>query len=203
MVSCFFLSFFPALKCDKCCAAGINEIDISTSLDLVKRTAVGLRNSTVDDTHLSRRWGDLLKGLASRLQSRLLQPTTSNGYTTGPPLLATLPANHAPPTDAPVASHQAQSLTSHSATQDRPQARADLEPNDFLDPDRSNSEDGRLDTQFDVWSMWWDNRFSQANINYMPWYPTLGLVDGSNPVFSSDAGGGSLDSASWIPGSLY
>lgn len=81
--------------------------------------------------------------------------------------------------------------------------RADLEPNDFLDPDRSNSEDGRLDIQFDPWSMWWDNRFSQANINYMPWYPTLGLVDGSNPVFSSDAGGGILDSASWIPGSLY
>jgi hypothetical protein len=35
--------------------------------------------------------------------------------------------------------------------------------------------------------MWWDNQFSQVNLNYMPWYPTLGLLDGSDPTFSNGA----------------
>ncbi|KAF7133859.1 hypothetical protein CNMCM5793_005271 [Aspergillus hiratsukae] len=185
----------------KSCAAGIKEIDISTSLDLVKRTAVGLRDSAVDDTHLSRRWGDLLESLASRLQSRLVQPNTSNPSTARP--FTNLPGNLALPVGVPPTSHQARSSTYPKPTEDRPQARADLEFNDVLDPNRWSVDDGRRGPHFEAWSMWWNTCLSQPNVNDMPWYPTLGLVDGSEPVLHSDGGGGILDSTSGLPGPLY
>jgi hypothetical protein len=63
----------------------------------------------------------------------------------------------------------------------------DLGNNGLLDLNRSSAGDTKRDTQFDAWSMWWDEQFSQVNLNYMPWFPTLGLVGGSDPSFSNDA----------------
>lgn len=74
-------------------------------------------------------------------------------------------------------------LTTYSASQGLP-ARSDVQDH----------------TQFDVWSMWWDDRFSQANLNFMPWYPTLGLVEGSDPALSNDHSVGGILGGS---GSLY
>ncbi|KAJ6142350.1 hypothetical protein N7497_011449 [Penicillium chrysogenum] len=166
----------------KCCAAGISEIDIPMSLDLVRRVAVGLRNSSVDDTHLSTRWGDLLENLVHRLQSRLAQPTTPKACNVRIPLATPLKTH----VDASQVSHEAQpSITQHSS-QDA-QAGTDLEQPDLLDFNRSSAGEAKQDTQFDAWSMWWDNQFSQVNLNYMPWYPTLGLLDGSDPTFSNGA----------------
>ncbi|CAP86289.1 Pc20g09600 [Penicillium rubens Wisconsin 54-1255] len=166
----------------KCCAAGISEIDIPMSLDLVRRVAVGLRNSSVDDTHLSTRWGDLLENLVHRLQSRLAQPTTPKACNVRIPLATPIKTH----VDASQVSHEAQpSITQHSS-QDA-QAGTDLEQPDLLDFNRSSAGEAKQDTQFDAWSMWWDNQFSQVNLNYMPWYPTLGLLDGSDPTFSNGA----------------
>lgn len=159
------LSHYPK-SCNQCCAAGISEIDVPTSLDLVRRVAVGLHNSAVDDTHLSARWGDLLQNLASRLRSRLAEPTTPKSQS-----LAMLSKDHAGTSVA----HETQTSIIHYSSQDL-QTRPDAEP----------------DTQFDAWSMWWDDQFSQVNLNYMPWFPTLGLVSGSDPSFSNDATDGIL-----------
>jgi hypothetical protein len=152
------------------------------SLDLVRRVAVGLRNSSVDDTHLSTRWGDLLENLVHRLQSRLAQPTTPKACNVRIPLATPIKTH----VDASQVSHEAQpSITQHSS-QDA-QAGTDLEQPDLLDFNRSSAGEAKQDTQFDAWSMWWDNQFSQVNLNYMPWYPTLGLLDGSDPTFSNGA----------------
>lgn len=150
------------------------------SLDLVRRVAVGLRNSAVDDTHLSTRWGDLLENLASRLHSRLARPTTPKACNMRLPRLATVSKDHA---DA--CNRETQPSAINCSPQNI-QARADLEPEDLLDLNRSSSSDARRDTQFDAWSMWWDDQFSQVNLNYMPWFPTLGLVGGNDPPFSND-----------------
>ncbi|CAI7585970.1 unnamed protein product [Penicillium glandicola] len=174
----------------KCCAARISEIDIPTTLDLVQRVAVGLRNSVVDDTHLSARWGDLLENLTRRLQSRLAQPTTPNACDTRLPSLATPSKTH---TDASQTSHGIQPAIINYSSQIQ-QARTDLEHNDLLDLNRSNPGDAKRDTQFDAWSMWWDNQFSQVNLNYMPWYQTLGPLDGGDHAFSNDAGGSLFES---------
>lgn len=161
------------------------------SLDLVRRVAVGLRNSAVDDTHLSTRWGDLLENLASRLQSRLAQPTTPKASSMILPSLATLSK------DQPVASqvpHVTHLSTIHSSPQDI-QVRANLEHNNILDLNQPSSLDAK-DTQLDAWSMWWDDQFSQVNLNYMPWFPTLGLVggNGSDPLVSNNATDGIFES---------
>jgi hypothetical protein len=63
-----------------------------------------------------------------------------------------------------------------------------------LDLNQSSS-DAKHDPQFDAWSMWWDDQFSQVNLNYMPWFPTLGLVGGNDPPFSNDAADGLFGSA--------
>ncbi|KAJ6038534.1 hypothetical protein N7499_004369 [Penicillium canescens] len=174
----------------KCCAAGISDIDIPMSLDLVRRVAVGLRESAVDDTHLSTRWGDLLENLACRLQSRLTQPSTPKTCNVRLPSSATLSKDHA---EASQISHETYRSAIHYAPQDI-QPRADLEDNDLLDLNRSSS-DAKHDSQFDAWSMWWDDQFSQVNLNYMPWFPTLGLVGGNDPPFSNDAADGLFGSA--------
>ncbi|KAF4768984.1 hypothetical protein HAV15_008417 [Penicillium sp. str.  len=175
----------------KCCAAGISEIDVPMSLDLVRRVAVGLRNSAVDDTHLSTRWGDLLENLASRLQSRLAQPTTPKASSMILPSLATLSKDQP---DASQVPHVTRLSTIHSSPQDI-QVRANLEHNNILDLNQPSSLDAK-DTQFDAWSMWWDDQFSQVNLNYMPWFPTLGLVggNGSDPLVSNDAADGIFES---------
>jgi hypothetical protein len=160
------------------------------SLDLVRRVAVGLRDSAVDDTHLSTRWGDLLENLASRLQSRLTQPSTPKTSNVRLPSSAALSKGHA---DAFQVSHETNRPTIHYAPQDI-QPRADLEDNDLLDLNQSSS-DAKHDPQFDAWSMWWDDQFSQVNLNYMPWFPTLGLVGGNDPPFSNDAADGLFGSA--------
>ncbi|KAJ5413711.1 hypothetical protein N7509_000338 [Penicillium cosmopolitanum] len=180
-----------ALTLLKCCAAGINEIDIPTSLDLVRRVAVGFRNSAVDDTHLSTRWGDLLETLASRLESRLAQPTTPKACNVRFPSLTTPSKDHP---DVSQVSHDTQPSTIHYVPQDIQVSAADLGHIDFLDLNRSSSGDAKRDTQFDAWSMWWDDQVSQVNLNYMPWFPTLGLVGGSDPQFSNDAGDGIFES---------
>ncbi|KAJ5472370.1 hypothetical protein N7530_006371 [Penicillium desertorum] len=167
----------------KCCAAGISEIDIPMSLDLVRQVAVGLRNSSVDDTHLSTRWGDLLENLVHRLQSRLAQPTTPKACNMRIPL-ATASGTHV---DASQSSHGTQPSITHYSSQDA-QAGTDLEHPDLSDLNRSSAGEAKQGTQFDAWSMWWDNQFSQVNLNYMPWYPTLGLLDGSDPTFSNGPG---------------
>jgi hypothetical protein len=38
--------------------------------------------------------------------------------------------------------------------------------------------------------MWWDDQFSQVNLNYMPWFPTVGHVGGNNAESSSVPGFG-------------
>lgn len=163
------------------------------SLDLVRGVAVGLRNSAVDDTHLSTRWGDLLENLASRLQSRLAQPTTPKPSSMRPPSLETLSKDQADASQVPHVTHPS---TIHSSPQDI-QARANLEHNNnILDFNQSSLLDGKYDTQFDAWSMWWDDQFSQVNLNYMPWFPTLGLVggSGSDPLLSNDSADGIFES---------
>ncbi|KAJ5501993.1 hypothetical protein N7463_004867 [Penicillium fimorum] len=163
----------------KCCAAGISDIDLPMSLDLVRRVAVGLRDSAVDDTHLSARWGDLLESLASRLQSRLAEPTTPKV-----PSIAMLSKDQ---TGTSHVAHETQTSAINCSPRDI-QRRTDPEPerDNILDPHRPSSFDSKHDTQFDDWSMWWDDQFSQVNLNYMPWFPTLGLVGGSDPSFSND-----------------
>ncbi|KAJ5555839.1 hypothetical protein N7535_008270 [Penicillium sp. DV-2018c] len=156
----------------KCCAAGISEIDIPMTFDLVQRVAVGLRGSVVDDTHLGTRWGDLLENLTRRLQSRLTH--------------ANPPKSHA---DASQTLPEAEPPTFGLSSQDQ-QARIDLEHSDLLGADRPNSDDAKRDAQADTLSMWWDNEFSQVNLNYMPWYPTLGFMDGIDPAGTGfDSGG--------------
>jgi hypothetical protein len=164
---------------NQCCAADISEIDIPTSLNLVRQVALGLRNSVVDDTHLSSRWGDLLESLADRLESSLTQPATpkASGMTF--------------PFEASRATHEIQPSTINHTSQD-PQANAALAYNDL--PDVNPSGDAKRETQFDAWSMWWDDQFTQVNLNYMPWFPTLGLVGGSDHQFSSDAPDGVFES---------
>lgn len=163
------------------------------SLDLVRRVAIGLRNSAVDDTHLSTRWGDLLENLASRLQSRLAQPTTPKASSMRLPSLATLSKDQAGASQVPRITHPP---TIHYSPQDI-QARANLEHNNnILDLNQPNSLDAKYDTQFDACSMWWDDQFSQVNLNYMPWFPTLGLVggSGSDPLLSNDSADGIFES---------
>ncbi|KAJ5999905.1 hypothetical protein N7481_000314 [Penicillium waksmanii] len=169
----------------KCCAAGISEIDVPTSLDLVRQVAVGLRNSVVDDTHLSSRWGDLLETLASRLESRLAQPAT--------PKASTMTFT----TETSRVTHEIQPSTIHHTPQDL-QTHAHIAHNNLSDVNRSNSGDAKCDTQSDAWSMWWDDQFSQVNLNYMPWFPTLGLVGGSDHQFSSDAADGVFGSTGLV-----
>ncbi|KAJ5404284.1 hypothetical protein N7509_004155 [Penicillium cosmopolitanum] len=156
----------------KCCAANISEINIPTSLDLVRQVALGLRNSVVDDTHLSSRWGDLLESLANRLESGLAQPAMPKA------------SGMKFPSETSRATDEIQPSTINHTSQD-PQANAALAYNDL--PDVNPSGDAKRDTQFDAWSMWWDDQFTQVNLNYMPWFPTLGLVGGSDHQFSSDA----------------
>jgi hypothetical protein len=74
------------------------------------------------------------------------------------------------------------------------QNHAYLPLNDRSDVNASNSGDAKRDTQFDAWSTWWDDQFSEVNLNYMPWFPTLGLLSGSDIQFSNDAAGGAFDS---------
>ncbi|KOS37156.1 hypothetical protein ACN38_g12059 [Penicillium nordicum] len=177
----------------KCCAAGISEIDVPMSLDLVRRVAVGLRNSAVDDTHLSTRWGDLLENLAGRLQTRLSQPTMPKASSTRLSSLATLSKDQADASNAPHVTH----LSTVQSSPQNIQARANLEPNNnILDLNQSNSLDAKYDTQFDACSTWWDDQFSQVNLNCMPWFPTLGLVggSGSDPLLSNDFADGIFES---------
>lgn len=157
---------------NQCCAANISEINIPTSLDLVRQVALGLRNSVVDDTHLSSRWGDLLESLANRLESGLAQPAMPKA------------SGMKFPSETSRATDEIQPSTINHTSQD-PQANAALAYNDL--PDVNPSGDAKRDTQFDAWSMWWDDQFTQVNLNYMPWFPTLGLVGGSDHQFSSDA----------------
>ena len=145
--------------------------------------AIGLRSSSVDDTHLSTRWGDLLESLVHRLQSRLAQPTTPKACDMRVPLATPSKAH----VDASRASHETQPSTTQYCSQD-PQARTYLEHPGLSDFNRSSASEAKQDNQFDGWSMWWDNQFSQVNLNYMPWYPTLGLLDGSEPTFSNGPG---------------
>lgn len=171
------------------------------SLDLVRRVAVGLRNSAVDDTHLSTRWGDLLENLASRLQSRLAQPTTPKVSSMRPPSLATLPKDQADVFQVPRITDPS---TMHSSPQDI-QTRANSEQNNnILDLNQSSSLDAKYDTQFDAYSMWWDDQFSQVDLNYMPWFPTLGLVggSGSDPLFSNDSADAIFESVGSTHGAL-
>ncbi|KAJ5125042.1 uncharacterized protein N7515_008867 [Penicillium bovifimosum] len=168
----------------KCCAAGISEIDIPMAFDLVQRVAVGLRSSVIDDIHLGTRWGDLLENLTRRLQSRLGHPNTPKGSGAGRPSGAT-PSNTYGETSQ--AFPETEPSTISLSTQDQ-QASVYPEHSDILDVDRPSSGDARRDTQFDTLSMWWDNAFSQVNLNYMPWYPTLGLMDGIDPACPNDAG---------------
>jgi hypothetical protein len=153
------------------------------TLDLVQRVAVALGSSAVDDTHLGTRWGDLLENLTRRLQSRLAQPKTPKACGVRLPSVATPSKTQ---TDASQTLLEIDPQTISLSSQDQ-QARVDLEHNDLLGLNRLSSGDAKRDTQFDTLSMWWDNEFSQVNLNYMPWYPTLGLMDGSDPV-SNDAG---------------
>jgi hypothetical protein len=162
------------------------------SLHLVRQVAAGLRNSAVDDTHLSSRWGDLLETLASRLELRLAQKITPKPGNMRFSSLANQPKDHA---DAIRVSHEIQPSTTLYAPQDI-QASSDLGHNDLLDLNRSSSGNPNRDTQFDAWSMWWDDQFSQVNLNYMPWFPTLGFMGGSEPQFSNDAADGIFESAS-------
>ncbi|CAG8184574.1 unnamed protein product [Penicillium salamii] len=164
----------------KCCAAGIREVEIPSALDQVLQVAAGLRSSAVDDTHLSARWGDLIESLAHRLRSRLAQPVSPKAQSMGLQLSALGLGNN---TAASQQCDQYHPLTTYSASQGLP-ARSDVEDH----------------TQFDVWSMWWDDQFSQANLNFMPWYPTLGLVEGSDPALSNDHSVGGILGGS---GSLY
>lgn len=99
--------------------------------------------------------------------------------------------------DQPVASqvpHVTHLSTIHSSPQDI-QVRANLEHNNILDLNQPSSLDAK-DTQLDAWSMWWDDQFSQVNLNYMPWFPTLGLVggNGSDPLVSNNATDGIFES---------
>ncbi|KAJ5168791.1 uncharacterized protein N7482_004385 [Penicillium canariense] len=174
----------------KCCAARISDVNIPMSLDLVRRVAVGLRDSAIDDTHLSTRWGNLLENLASRLQTRLTQRSTPKTCNVRLPTSAALSNHNA---DASQVSNEIHRSTIHDDPQGI-QARAYLEDNDILDLNRSSS-DANQDPQSDAWSTWWDDQFSQVNLNYMPWFPTLGLVGGSDPLFFSDAADGLFESA--------
>lgn len=162
------------------------------SLGLVQRVAVGLRNSAVDDTHLSTRWGDLLENLASRLRSRLSQQTTPKASSMKLPSLATMSKNRP---DASHVPHATQPSTIHYSPQDM-QTRVNLEHSYILDLIQSSSLSAKYDTQFDA-SMWWDDQFSQVNLNYMPWFSTLGLVggSGSDPLHSNDPSDGIFESA--------
>lgn len=97
--------------------------------------------------------------------------------------------------DASHIPHATQPSTIHYSPQDI-QTRVNLEHNHILDLNQSSSLGAKYDTQFDA-SMWWDDQFSQVNLNYMPWFPTLGLVggSGSDPLLSNDSADGIFESA--------
>lgn len=166
------LSLSCTKPCNQCCAASISEIDIPTSLDLVRQVAFGLRSSVVDDTHLSSRWGDLLESLANRLESRLAQPASPKDSR-----MTFL-------SEAPRATHEIQ-LSTIDQTSQNSQTHAKLANNVLGAASPSGGAKG--DTEFDAWSMCCDDQFSQVNLNYMPWFPSLGLVGGSDLPTSSDA----------------
>jgi hypothetical protein len=97
------------------------------------------------------------------------------------------------PSETSGVTHEIQPSTIYHAPQ-HIQAPADFGHNDLLNLNRATSGDAKRDTQFDPWSMWWDDQFSQVNLNTMPWFPTLGLVGGSEPLFSNDAADGIFES---------
>lgn len=179
----------------KCCAAGTSDLDISQSLDMVFRVAVGLRDSAVDDTHLSTRWGDLIEGIANRLQARLTDHSESQLRGINSSSSAAQADNYE---DANDRIFQAQLSNDASIGQSRDH-RPEINPLNIVDQVRSSNLDGKRDTHSDAWSMWWDDQFSQVNFNHMSWYPTLGLLDGSDPSFSSETAGNNFTN----PGSLF
>lgn len=95
------------------------------------------------------------------------------------------------PSDGSRATHEIQPSTINLISQD-PQAHANHAYNDLSNV--SPLGGAKRDTQLDAWSMWWDDQFTQVNLNYMPWFPTLGLVGGSDHQFSSDASDGVFES---------
>lgn len=179
----------------QCCAAGTSGLDISQSLDMVFRVADGLRDSAVDDTHLSSRWGDLIEGIANRLKSRLACPPISQAHgVNSSPSAAEMDTSHG----ANDQTFRPQYSIGCSIGQTR-EARPENEPIDPFDPGPSRSVDGKRDHHLDAWSMWWDDQFSQVNLNHMSWYPTLGLLDGSDLSLSGETTGGAFSNS----GSFY
>ncbi|WEW56978.1 zinc finger transcriptional activator [Emydomyces testavorans] len=61
-----------AMFCLKAYALGAKDSETAVSLTLVERTAEALCTCVVDDVHLSNRFGELLKALASSLRSRVI-----------------------------------------------------------------------------------------------------------------------------------
>ncbi|KAJ5362088.1 hypothetical protein N7541_002932 [Penicillium brevicompactum] len=139
--------------------------------------------------------GDLIEGIANRLQSRLACPPISQAHG----------INSSPSAAEMDTSHGANDQTSRpqysigcSIGQTR-EARPENEPIDPFDPGPSRSVDGKRDPHLDAWSMWWDDQFSQVNLNHMSWYPTLGLLDGSDLSLSGETTGGAFSNS----GSFY
>ncbi|KAJ5352112.1 hypothetical protein N7452_001086 [Penicillium brevicompactum] len=161
----------------KCCAAGTSGVDISQSLDMVFRVADGLQ------------------GIANRLQSRLACPPISQAHgVNSSPSAAEMDTSHG----ANDQTSRPQYSTGYSIGQTR-ETRPENEPIDPFDPGPSRSVDGKRDSHLDAWSMWWDDQFSQVNLNHMSWYPTLGLLDGSDISLSGETTGAAFSNS----GSFY
>lgn len=176
------------------------EIDISTSLHLVSGVAAGFKTHTIDETSLTKRWGELLDRLSWGLQSRLttMQQTQQRPTAATPGGTAVPP--HIPTPDRPLFPNP---NTYPLAAQAAPTVNiSDADTSDIGFYDNSRLGQGGNSEAF---AMWWDLlRPSQAmSFSDVPWYPTLGIVDANEYSFQTGEGGVQQSTPSGFSERLY